>query len=47
MIILINKRDLMQEWVNSRWYNLVSWTTVVVMIGLTLALAGITIKGLQ
>src|SRR5947199_7740693 len=21
MIILINKRDLMQEWVNSRWYN--------------------------
>jgi len=47
MIILINKRDLMQEWVNSRWYNLVSWTTVVVMIGLTLAFAGITIKGLQ
>jgi Mn2+/Fe2+ NRAMP family transporter len=47
MIILINKRDLMQEWVNSRWYNVVSWTTVVVMIGLTLALAAITIKGLQ
>ena len=47
MIILINKRDLMQEWVNSRWYNLVSWTTVVVMIGLTLAFAGITIKGLR
>lgn len=47
MIILINKRELMQEWVNSRWYNLVSWTTVVVMIGLTLAFAGITIKGLQ
>jgi Mn2+/Fe2+ NRAMP family transporter len=47
MIILINKRDLMNEWVNSRWYNVVSWTTVVVMIGLTLAFAGITIKGLQ
>jgi NRAMP (natural resistance-associated macrophage protein)-like metal ion transporter len=47
MIILINKRELMQEWVNSRWYNLVSWTTVVVMIGLTLAFAGITIKGLR
>ncbi len=47
MTILINKRDLMQEWVNSRWYNVVSWTTVVVMIGLTLAFAGITIKGLQ
>ena len=47
LIILINKRDLMQDWVNSRWYNLVSWTTVVVMIGLTLAYAGITIRGLQ
>jgi NRAMP (natural resistance-associated macrophage protein)-like metal ion transporter len=47
MIILINKKELMQEWVNSRWYNLVSWTTVVVMIGLTLAFAGITIKGLR
>src|SRR5690242_2456863 len=47
MIVLINKRDLMQDWVNSRWYNLVSWATVVVMIGLTLAFAGITIKGLQ
>jgi Mn2+/Fe2+ NRAMP family transporter len=47
MILLINKRDLMQDWVNSRWYNIISWTTVVVMIGLTLALTGITIKGLQ
>jgi Mn2+/Fe2+ NRAMP family transporter len=45
MIVLINKRDLMQEWVNSRWYNLVSWTTVVVMIGLTLAYTGIAIRG--
>jgi Mn2+/Fe2+ NRAMP family transporter len=47
MIILINKRDLMQDWVNSRAYNLVSWTTVVVMIGLTLALTGITLRGWQ
>jgi NRAMP (natural resistance-associated macrophage protein)-like metal ion transporter len=45
MIVLINKRDLMQQWVNSRGYNLVSWTTVVVMIGLTLAYAGIAIRG--
>ena len=45
MIVLINKRDLMHEWTNSRWYNLVSWTTVVVMIGLTLAYAGIAIRG--
>jgi len=45
MIVLINKRELMEEWVNSRAYNLVSWTTVVVMIGLTLAYAGIAIRG--
>jgi NRAMP (natural resistance-associated macrophage protein)-like metal ion transporter len=45
MVLLINKRDLMGEWVNSRWFNLVSWITVVVMIGLTLAYAGITVRG--
>jgi NRAMP (natural resistance-associated macrophage protein)-like metal ion transporter len=47
MVLLINKKDLMQEWVNSRWFNLVSWITVVVMIGLTLAYAGITFRGLH
>jgi Mn2+/Fe2+ NRAMP family transporter len=36
----------MKEWVNSRWYNVVSWTAVVVLIGLTAALAGITVRGL-
>ena len=38
MILLINKQDLMKEWTNSRAFNLVSWVTVVVMIGLTPAL---------
>jgi Mn2+/Fe2+ NRAMP family transporter len=38
MILLINRQDLMGEWVNPRWFNQVSWITVVVMIGLTLAL---------
>jgi NRAMP (natural resistance-associated macrophage protein)-like metal ion transporter len=47
MVLLINKRDLMGEWVNPRWFNLVSWITVVVMIGLTLAYAGITFRGVQ
>ena len=46
MILLINRRDLMGEWVNSRWFNQVSWITVVVMIGLTLALVGITVRGM-
>jgi NRAMP (natural resistance-associated macrophage protein)-like metal ion transporter len=47
MVILINKRDLMGEWVNPRWFNLVSWLTVVVMVGLTLAYAGITLRGMR
>jgi NRAMP (natural resistance-associated macrophage protein)-like metal ion transporter len=47
MILLINKSDLMGEWKNSRWFNLVSWTTVVIMIGLTLALVGISIRGMH
>ncbi|MBM3773931.1 MAG: divalent metal cation transporter, partial [Acidobacteria bacterium] len=45
MILLVNKRDLMGEWVNSRGYNLAAWTTVVVMIGLSLALTGIGLRG--
>ena len=45
MVMLINKTDLMGEWTNSRWFNLVAWITVVVMIGLTLALVGITLRG--
>jgi NRAMP (natural resistance-associated macrophage protein)-like metal ion transporter len=47
MILLINKKDLMHEWINSRWYNLISWATVVIMIGLTLAYTAITVKGLH
>jgi len=47
MVILINKRDLMHEWVNSRWFNLVSWVTVVIMVGLTLAYAGFTLRGVH
>src|SRR5581483_6087178 len=39
MVLLINKKDLMDEWVNPRWFNLVSWIVVVVMIGLTMAYA--------
>ena len=45
MVILINKSDLMGEWVNSRWFNVATWVTVVVMIGLTLAQVGIALKG--
>ncbi len=47
MILLINKQELMGEWVNSRSFNLISWVTVVVIIGLTLAYVGITVRGIQ
>src|SRR5438477_2556992 len=47
MVLLINKQDLMGEWTNSRWFNFVTWVMVVVMIGLTLAYAGISIRGIH
>uniref|UniRef100_Q01RS1 Natural resistance-associated macrophage protein n=1 Tax=Solibacter usitatus (strain Ellin6076) TaxID=234267 RepID=Q01RS1_SOLUE len=47
MVLLINKHELMGEWTNSRAANLVSWITVVIMIGLTLALVGITVRGMH
>lgn len=46
MVLLINRKDLMKTFVNSRLYNAVVWATVVVMIGLTLAFAGINLRGI-
>jgi NRAMP (natural resistance-associated macrophage protein)-like metal ion transporter len=46
MILLINKRDLMGEWANPMWANVVSWIAAVVIIGLTLAYVGFLVKGL-
>jgi NRAMP (natural resistance-associated macrophage protein)-like metal ion transporter len=37
MLLLINKKELMGEYVNSRLFNGVAWLTTVIMIGLTLA----------
>src|SRR5437879_5255842 len=45
MVLLVNKRVLMKNWVNSRIYNLVLWVTVVVMIGMTAAYAGMGLRG--
>ncbi len=47
MVLLINKVEIMGEWINSRSFNLVSWAAVVIMIGLTLALVGITVRGMH
>jgi Mn2+/Fe2+ NRAMP family transporter len=37
MLLLINKKDLMGEYVNSRLFNTIAWATTVIMIGLTIA----------
>lgn len=47
MILLVNKTDLMGEWANPKWFNFVSWVAVVVIIGLTLAFVGLTVRGMQ
>jgi NRAMP (natural resistance-associated macrophage protein)-like metal ion transporter len=37
MLLLINKKELMGKYVNTRLFNAVAWVTTVVMIGLTIA----------
>jgi len=38
VLLLVNDRELMGTYVNSKWYNVVSWITVGVMIALTIAM---------
>jgi NRAMP (natural resistance-associated macrophage protein)-like metal ion transporter len=38
VLLLINDRELMGDYTNSRWYNVVSWVTVMVMALLTVAM---------
>jgi NRAMP (natural resistance-associated macrophage protein)-like metal ion transporter len=38
VLLLINDRELMGDYTNSRWYNAVSWVTVIVMVALTVAM---------
>jgi Mn2+/Fe2+ NRAMP family transporter len=37
MLLLVNKKELMGEYVNSRVYNIVAWATTVIMTGLSIA----------
>jgi Mn2+/Fe2+ NRAMP family transporter len=46
MIRLVNKDRLMKKWKNSAFYNAVGWLSVVVMIGLTVALIVFSLKDL-
>ena len=38
MLLLINKKDLMGDYVNTRFFNVIAWATTAVMIALTIAL---------
>jgi Mn2+/Fe2+ NRAMP family transporter len=38
MLLLINRKDLMGEYVNSGWFNAVAWVTAIVVIGLSLVM---------
>jgi len=37
MLLLVNRKELMGEFVNSRLFNIIAWATTVIMVGLTLA----------
>jgi Mn2+/Fe2+ NRAMP family transporter len=38
MLLLINRKDLMGEHVNSHWFNAVAWITAIIVIGLSVTL---------
>ncbi|HEY3309300.1 MAG TPA: Nramp family divalent metal transporter [Desulfuromonadaceae bacterium] len=38
MLLLINKKELMGDYTNSRMFNIIAWTTVIIMVVLTLML---------
>jgi Mn2+/Fe2+ NRAMP family transporter len=45
VLLLVNDKELMGDYTNSRWYNVASWFTVAVMIGLTLAMVIAQMRG--
>ena len=47
MTLLINKKKLMHEWTNSRFYNFIAWAAVALMIGLTMALVALSIQDMM
>lgn len=47
MIRLVNKERLMKKWKNTRFYNFVGWTSVVILIGLTVALVILSVRDLM
>jgi Mn2+/Fe2+ NRAMP family transporter len=40
MLLLINNKDLMGKYINTRTFNIIAWVTVAIMIVLTLLMIG-------
>jgi len=38
MLLLINRKDLMGEYKNSRLWNVIAWSTSLIVIGMTLVM---------
>ncbi len=45
MLFLVNNKEIMGEFVNSRFFNAISWLTVITLIGLTAAMLVTTFLG--
>jgi Mn2+/Fe2+ NRAMP family transporter len=45
MLFLINKKELMGEYVNKPTFNIIAWATTVIMIALTVLLVYGTLRG--
>jgi Mn2+/Fe2+ NRAMP family transporter len=45
MLLLINKKELMGEYVNKPTFNIIAWATTAIMIGLTVLLVYGTVRG--
>jgi Mn2+/Fe2+ NRAMP family transporter len=44
MVLLVNRTQLMGKWTNTPVYNTIAWSSVAILVGLTLALVGITVR---
>jgi Mn2+/Fe2+ NRAMP family transporter len=47
MMVIVNDRQIMGRYVNGPVYNVMGWATVVVVIGLTVALMGMQALGMS
>ncbi len=47
MTIIVNRKTIMRDWTNSRAYNAIAWAAVAIMIGLTVALVGISLRDIS